>query len=313
MEYLKYLPYLVMVLAIFYLLNKIPKRNKFKLTQLLQNKDNVDPRLVENLKKRGIYKWISPEYILLESKSFNWDISLKDYILMVIAGSIAGGVVLYVFFISFYFAMFGILFGLTLPHIMAFYKKKKYEQYVQEQLMIYLEAVANAVPVQENIYAAIRDVIPMMKSPIKEDLEASLLAFADGKSIKDSFESFIAKYNYKDVKLFHDMLNLLDETGRDSDGELLNIAFEFQDKKLYREELKTAMEPKRSSFRIILGLVLSMPLLFLAVRAEDYLLFAQSLTGKIMLILIIFINIFNAFKIEEHCFFDPTDSVNKIK
>ncbi|MCE0553116.1 hypothetical protein LQK80_00495 [Bacillus thuringiensis] len=128
--------------------------------------------------------------------------------------------------------IFGVLLGVSLPPIIGFYKRKKYEEYVENQLMVYLEAVANAVSTHESMTLAFKSVLPLLQSPIKDDVERCLILYTeDGKSIRDAFHSFVQKYNYKDIKLFHDMLDLISKTGKDTDDILLNIAHEFQDKK----------------------------------------------------------------------------------
>lgn len=313
MEYVKYLPYIILFVSVYLLIFYWPTSKKLTLAQTLKTNKEQDSRFIVFLKKKKFYKWISPAYILKESKNYNWDLTKKDYIILFATGALAGSILLYSFFLSIYITLLAGIVGLALPHVVGFYKKKQYEYYVQEQLMIYLESLANAITVHEQVGLAINSIIPMMKSPIREEVEACLISYSSGQTVSEAFKPFVEKYNYKDIKLYHEMLNLLDETGKDKDGVLLQIAFEFQEKKVYREELRTGMQPKRRDFRNIVIMTATIPYLFLAVQAEDYILFAESLTGKIILSLIILINIFNAFKIEKHAFFDPTESITKIK
>lgn len=76
--------------------------------------------------------------------------------MLLIVGSLIGVIIFYGFFISVNFAVFGVIVGLVLPRIMMFYKKKRYELYVEEQLMLYLNSLANAMSAYENPSFAIK-------------------------------------------------------------------------------------------------------------------------------------------------------------
>ncbi|BCC21369.1 hypothetical protein BC30090_p258 (plasmid) [Bacillus cereus] len=315
MQYLKYLPYLIMIAAIYYVINanldSIQNKKKNALKYVLNNKSK-DSKYIAYLKKKGLYKWISPNQIIHEGKEFNWNLTIKDYSMLLIVGSLIGVIIFYGFFISVNFAVFGVIVGLVLPRIMMFYKKKRYELYVEEQLMLYLNSLANAMSAYENPSFAIKSILPLMQSPIKEDVENCLIVHLEGTSIKESFEPLINKYKYKNLKLFHDMLDLISKTGKDEDGLLMRIADEFQQKKIYKAKLKAGMEPKRSSFKKIAIMTASFPFMFLAVTADDYIVFAGTPTGKIILTLMILVNIICAVKVEQHSFYDPTEGINKI-
>ncbi len=97
--------------------------------------------------------------------------------------------------------------------------------------MLYLNSLANAMSAYENPSFAIKSILPLMQSPIKEDVENCLIVHLEGTSIKESFEPLINKYKYKNLKLFHDMLDLISKTGKDEDGLLMRIADEFQQKR----------------------------------------------------------------------------------
>ncbi|MEM5678794.1 hypothetical protein AAHB46_00210 [Bacillus paranthracis] len=98
MVFLNYLPYFLMVVAIFFVvnlgINLIQRRKKGKLI-VMNEKD--DGKIVKFLKRKGLYKWISPNYILRESKDFNWNLSLRDYQIILIIGTLVGAVALYGF------------------------------------------------------------------------------------------------------------------------------------------------------------------------------------------------------------------------
>ncbi|MBT2576881.1 hypothetical protein J7E43_05600 [Bacillus sp. ISL-8] len=315
MGFLNYLPYFLMMIAMFFVvnlvINLIQRRKKGKLIVIAEKEDS---KVVRFLKRKGLYKWISPNYIMSTSKDFNWNLSLKDYQIILIVGTLVGAVVFYGFFMSLSTTIFGVLVGISLPPIIGFYKRKKYEEYVENQLMVYLEAVANAVSTHESITNAFKSVLPLLQSPIKEDVERCLILYTeDGKVVKEAFQSFVQKYNYKDIKLFHDMLDLISKTGKDTDNILLNIAHEFQEKKVYRAKLKSGMQPQRRTFKQTAIMLASLPIGALAINADDYIVFASTLQGKVILLTIIVVCVFSAFKIEKHSFYDPTENITKIK
>ncbi|MCU5662267.1 hypothetical protein OCB16_24140 [Bacillus cereus] len=315
MGFLNYLPYFLMVVSLFFVvslvINLIQRKNRSKL---IVTTEKDDGKIVKFLKKKGLYKWISPNYIMRESKDFNWNLSLRDYQIILIVGTLVGAVALYGFFMSLSTTIFGVLVGVSLPPIIGFYKRKRYEEYVENQLMVYLEAVANAVSTHENMTLAFKSVLPLLQSPIKDDVERCLILYTeDGKGIKDAFYSFVQKYNYKDIKLFHDMLDLISKTGKDTDDILLNIAHEFQDKKIYRAKLKSGMQPQRKTFKQTAIMLASLPVAALAINADDYVVFARTLQGRFILLAIIVVCIVSAFKIEKHSFYDPTEDITKIK
>lgn len=312
MEYLKYLPYLLIVPVTYTLINIVTKQKKNALIKVMRAKKK-DSKTIKFLKKKDLYKWVSPNYFIEESAEYKWKVSLRDYSLLLITGTLVGAFLLYGFFLSFSFTVLGIVLGLAFPRIIGFYKRKKYEEYVQEQLMLYLNSLANAVPSYENLNAAFKSILPLLQSPIKEDVEKCYLQYVEGRSIREAFQPFVMKYSYKDIKLFHDMLDLISKSGTDTDNVLLDIAFEFQEKKVYRQKIKVGMKPKRRGFQQTVILVATMPFMFLFTTSEDYIMFAGTLQGKIILALIIVSNIFAAIKVEQHSFFDPTESIQKIK
>ena len=52
-------------------INLIQRKNRSKLFVTTEKDDG---KIVKFLKKKGLYKWISPNYIMRESKDFNWNL-----------------------------------------------------------------------------------------------------------------------------------------------------------------------------------------------------------------------------------------------
>ncbi|MGM2932424.1 type II secretion system F family protein, partial [Bacillus cereus group sp. BC48] len=85
-------------------INLIQRKNRSKLFVTTEKDDG---KIVKFLKKKGLYKWISPNYIMRESKDFNWNLSLRDYQIILIVGTLVGAVALYGFFMSLSTTIFG--------------------------------------------------------------------------------------------------------------------------------------------------------------------------------------------------------------
>lgn len=89
-----------MIAAIYYVINanldSIQNKKKNALKYVLNNKSK-DSKFITYLKKKGLYKWISPNQIIHEGKEFNWNLTIKDYSMLLIVGSLIGVIIFYGF------------------------------------------------------------------------------------------------------------------------------------------------------------------------------------------------------------------------
>lgn len=303
---------LIAVLSYFVLMKVFQTdfTNKRKrLSSFLQEEQKQkENKITEWLEKRGINHYVNPSHMIQSAQKCGVHITKQSYISTFLLGTALGVVVMLVYFKPVIFLMpVSIVGGFIATNMRLHNIKKNFIQELDSKLAVYMSSVATAMGTFSNTKDALNSVLPLLEFPVKEDLEEALLKLQDGKSIKYSFDEMNKKYEQKQVKLFHEQLDVVARAGSGDIESLRTIANKMKSKEVRRRRLKTAHRQSFKAWRTFAFLCLSAPFLFLLASTDNYFLVMNHFISSIVFG-ITFLLIFITYrKLEQLELYDPTN------
>ncbi|MEK5105053.1 hypothetical protein MKX83_24230 [Cytobacillus sp. FSL M8-0252] len=284
------------------------KKKRQRLSLMLQDEEDRKPnKIVDWLDKRGILDYVSPSFIMSESNKYGVEISKQSFLSTFTLGTAIGIVVIVVYFQPIIFIMpLAILGGIIASNIKLHNIKKKYYQELDNKLAIYMSSLATAMSTFNNTKEALQSILPSLEYPIKNDVEEAIIKLQDGKSVKESFEQMNNRYHQKQVRLYHDQLDVIVKSGSTDVTSLRSIAFKMKRKEIYRKKLQVAHKENFKTWKAFVVLSLSAPFLFIFVSMDNYLVVMNHIASSIVFgltFLLIFITYRQLEKLEVY---DPT-------
>lgn len=309
---------LVIAVLAYFIVNKLLNlqlnTKRKRLSSFLQEHDiKENSRFVELLKRKGILQYISPSYIIEESEKHGTEISKSSFYSTFLIGTVLGVIVMIIYFRPLLFLMpIAILGGVIATNLRLHKIKKEYIHLMDSKISIYMSSVATAMMTFSNMRDVLVSVIPSTEEPIRNDLEKVLLQLQDGKNLRIAFEKMNIKYPHKELRLFHDQLDVVIKSGTSDKEVLRNIALKMKKKETYRRRLKTAHRQQFKVWRTFVFLSLSTPFLFIMISMDNYLLVMNHLALSIVFAFTFLMIFFIYRKLEQLELYDPTtdDTIN---
>lgn len=278
------------------------------LTSFIQEEElQKKNSFIEWLEKRGINHYVNPNYMIHSAKKYGVYITKQSYLSTFLLGTGIGIIVMVVYFKPVIFLMpVALLGGFIATNIRLHNIKKRFLEEMDSKLAIYMSAVATAMGTFNNSKDALNSVLPLLEYPVKNDVEEALIKLQDGKSIRYSFESMSDKYDQKQVKLFHEQLDVVSKAGANDIESLRTIANKMKAKEVRRRRLKTAHRQSYKIWRTFVFLCLSAPFLFLFASTDNYFLVMNHIASSIVFALTFLLIFITYRKLEQLELYDPT-------
>jgi tight adherence protein B len=294
--------------GVFYLASLFKTERKYRFTQILtENKRDRYERLKtisETLEKSKYTRFLASGPVIREAVRYGWNISQREYWMIFSVSSVTGMMILS--FIGFPSLSFlGLGTGILVPKLMLRIYKAKHKAITEEKLMNYMRAVANAAPVYSNPIDILQSVFTLLDEEIKKDVDKALSYLATGKSVEASFRAMNEKYGYKELRFFHELLDLAQKHGGKYQDSLTTVARSFEQKKLLQMKLRSIMVQSQRAFKQNIILVAGIPFLFKFMAPEMYRSVVNHPLGKAAILFMIISSIYAFIKVDQIVNYDP--------
>ncbi len=297
-------------IGIFFLISQLWTRQTFRVQILFREEKENRRKKSSSLSKLRIMKYVLPDEVIKEAKRCEWPISEKEYWRYVFFGGFVAVLIGYAFQMK-YFSWILFAAGFIIPRVMLHMHKRKYKVQVEEKLMAYMKALANAMPVFGNAVHALESVAPLLQEPVKQEVERATTLIQSGKSVEFAFQEMNEKYGYKELAFFHSTLNVAHLHGGEFYHTLVSTADEFEHKKLQQKKLNVALlQPKKAytqNVLFLIGIVCVYKFLFVDIYNK----MTDQLLGKVVLGIIIVSIFYGTIKVERISRFDSDEAIKK--
>ncbi|MDX8367197.1 hypothetical protein [Cytobacillus sp. IB215665] len=301
-------------ILLYYLFSQLLGRKKYKVQDLFndeyvaKHEKKSDSERFASLKNNALTKWIYPAQFIHEANKYDWDITVMNYWLLVSLGGAVGSFLLSIFNLG-AISIFGFGAGFLVPRTLLSIRRLKYKKEIEQQLITYMKAVSNAISSSGgNVTKTLESITPMLKEPIKTDVEYCLSLHRGGTSIQESFKLMDEKYEYSDLVFFHSMLDAAHRNGKEFFDILDSTANEFEQKKVLQAKLSANMAQVRRAFFQNNGIVIVVLIGGKFFVTDIFNSTFNSPIGKLILLFILFSTIFSYVKVQKHCEFDPSEA-----
>lgn len=283
-----------------------PKRTRL-YTLLQEDQVQEKNKIVRWLERKGIIQYISPTYIRESSQKYGAEITKASYYSTFLVGTVIGVIIMVIYFQPFLFLMpVSIIGGIIATNVRLHNIKKEYIQLMDSKLSIYMLSISTAMNTFSSVREALTSVLPSIEEPLRKDLEEALLHLQDGKDIRFAFQNMNHNHPRKELRLFHDQLDVIVKGGTSDDDTLRNIANKMKKKETYRRRLKTVHKQQLKAWRAFVFLSLSAPFLFIIISMDNFVMVMNQESTSIIFALT-FILIFTIYrKLEQLELYDPT-------
>lgn len=307
-----YIGLTIVAIAVYLMVMSIPKRAKRNLLSQTISKEKSTSFFSRLKNRRKFFRYFSPYETKKSAEMYGWEMSSWRYWTSFTISAAGAVIVIGVYFSNVILMLLAIVGGVILPNFEVHRHKKKYRGLIQTSIGIYMQSVASTISTLNNTSEAIRESIAHLDDPVKSSLENCLARLHDGTPIKQAFKPFVDQFAFNEVKLFHDVLQIVDETGSDQEGQLKKIAAKFKRKRYYQRKITTSVNSYKRTFKAMALMILTMPLTFMIVTFDNYKIFVESIYGNLALVVSALIILLVYIQIEKLSVYDPTEDKENV-
>ncbi|MED5052552.1 hypothetical protein P9850_12065 [Anoxybacillus rupiensis] len=144
------------------------------------------------------------------------------------------------------YALFFLGFGV--PFLRLYVHKRKYRDILVDRIAIYMKSFISGLSVVNNPVKVLEEIKPLLDTDIQEEIDKAIKYLQNGMPITRAFKSMEEKYQFKQLKLFHELLEVAHTEGGGNFENLKDTVEDFEFQKLLNSELKTALVQGRRAF-----------------------------------------------------------------
>lgn len=257
-------------------------------SRLARSKTIEDVLNNSKINNNRFLKWFNP-FINTENDRFHADISTKEYWKYVMLTMIISTIFL-IFILRIWFAVPIILIvTFAMPTFMQFLKKRKHKTAIYNLISTYISTTANLASTFGNPLPAYKEILKRryIAEPMYSDIERLVLMLESNVPLDEAFKEFERKYgNNSYLRLFHQNLKIQTERGGNMSTELFEISTEYDEMLVKRQSYFLRKLNKKKGIYLQAGMVLSAPIIFLAVMFDYYGIFIHSFVGRMIMLLV---------------------------
>lgn len=226
----------------------------------------------------------APYHVVSEAFKYEWFISISHYYLILFGSGTALAILFYMILGQNLIAIYAFLLGFFVPRIVLYFKKKEYKRTVQDRLSIYMKSIANSMSVFGNAGEAADNTSDLVHPVLRPYIVKAVSLMHAGKSVTYAFDDLIQAFNYKEVRFFHEMLEVAHESGGEYTDVLMSIAEDFEDKKILQARLEATLTQSKKAFVQNSMFVVLLPFIFFFLQRETYGYLVDSPLGPIVMV-----------------------------
>lgn len=302
---------IVIGLLAYYLVNlyltKSSKNQRKRISTLLGERE----KKVTLREKYPVLKYVDPTYFKTEAQQYDEDFNLRVFLTHFIIGSTIGVIFFLVYLQSFISliplaAIGGVIATIIKLHAM----KRDYIQKTDFRLSIYMSSLTSSYGTFGNLRQSLENVIPMLEEPVRGDVERVFVLLEDGKSVRQSFQHMNEKYPQKIVQLFHEQLEVLNESGTSDISKLRAVANQMKDKEIFKRQLATVHRSQFKIWRTFALMTYSLPFVFFFVSYGNYVTIMKNPIISLVFIVVTAYTLYIYKQLANIEIFDPTEPLS---
>ena len=241
-----------------------------------------------NVKKKTFFQKLNEKYFYEAYRRQNAEIgkslSLKQYFVYFIKYFAIIFTCLYLIFPSLIYALIATILCtfFMLNEISMNAKKMNYEYYLLCELCNYTQNMSLLLKTK-NVYNSLIECCKFVGEPIKSDLQKVIKKIDNNESVKDAFQEFNEKYNYRTVTLFNQTLDLIDGQGNSkSESMLYLISKELGDIRVKKDRFLRFKKEWRTQYYVVLVLCMVLPIMLKYMIPDIYSGYMETMGNYIM-------------------------------
>lgn len=241
-----------------------------------------------NVEKKTFLQKLNEKYFYEAYRRQNAEIgkslSLKQYFVYFIKYFAIIFTCLYLIFPSLIYALIATILCtfFMLNEISMNAKKMNYEYYLLCELCNYTQNMSLLLKTK-NVYNSLIECCKFVGEPIKGDLQKVIKKIDNNESVKDAFQEFNEKYNYRTVTLFNQTLDLIDGQGNSkSESMLYLISKELGDIRVKKDRFLRFKKEWRTQYYVVLVLCMVLPIMLKYMIPDIYSGYMETMGNYIM-------------------------------
>lgn len=280
--------------------------NKINATQIApEAKQNNTPKNKNknNGNKKPFFQKLNEKYFFesyrRQNAAIGRKLSIKQYISYFLKYFIITFVALFLIFPSVWYALGAALLCtfFMLNEISMNVKIMSYEYFLLCELCNYTQNMSLLLKTK-NVYNSLVACCDFIQDPIKTDLKKVIEKIDNNTPVKEAFQEFNEKYNYRTVTLFNQTLDLIDYQGNSkADSMLYLISKELSDIRVKKDRYLRFKKEWRAQYYIVLLLCMVLPVMLKYMIPDIYVGYMNSF-GNYIMFGVIFVNMWVIKKIE---------------
>lgn len=277
-----------------------------RLSKILS--DDVEEK--SNMRKKYPFlNYFIPSFVMEKATEYNADYTKKIYTTYFLAGTLIGILSFFVYFRAFqYLIPLSLLVGVLATNIKLHIYRRDYLRDTDQLLSIYMSSFTTAYGTFGNVKNALASILPSLDNPLKDDIEQAYLLLSEGKTISQAFYAVNQKYSFQVVKLFHDQLQALEDSGSTDTNELREVVEQMEEKAVYRNELARDFRSKFKDWKLFVIMIYSSPFIFVIVSYENYELLVSSAVVNVVLFMVTMYIAYVYYQLTQIETYDPTET-----
>lgn len=297
--------------SLLWLLINLKPNVKYQFSAYLEEENitnEVEKRQKSSFVKNKYINDLLPSTIIKKAAKVDWEITEKNYWAWVFISSLAWSFVMYVLIVSPVISILSLLGGFLTPPLLVYARGKKHKTKVENTLIIYMKATANSMSVHGNAINALKEVSLLVDENLKRELEKVISLLQSGKSMKEAFKDLNERYDYKELHFFHNMLEVAHQHGGKHESVLKAASDDFEQQKFLQLKLSTELTQTKKAFYQSVGMVVSMPFIFMFFMNDLYQTLTNHPGGQLVLGTVVIVIIFLSIKVEKMSQFNPHEA-----
>ncbi|UOE78377.1 type II secretion system F family protein [Parageobacillus thermoglucosidasius] len=243
---LAYLSLAITFVSVYFLAKTLNKREKSLFLEFVQSGKKKEK--TKNESKLSKLSLFLPNQVIKEAKKYEYHLTAVNYWLMSIGSGLCISVIFYILLGRNPIAYALFLLGFGVPVLRVYAYKKKYREILIDRIAIYMKSFASGLSAVNNPVKVLEEVSPIMSPDIQEEIEKAIKYLQNGATVTKAFESMNERYDFKQLKFFHELLEVAHLEGGGNFEELKDTVEDFEFQKVLSSELKTALAQAKRAF-----------------------------------------------------------------
>jgi hypothetical protein len=296
------------VLAYFVILKIIsfePTSKRNRLSKILNEQSSKERTLRT---KYPIFNYLVPSFVIGQTEGYKVPYTKKMYVTYFVVGTVIGVIAFFLYFKAFiYLIPFSMVGGVIATLIKLHTLRRDQMHEINYQLSVYMSSFTTAYETFGNLRGTLSSLLSSVDSSIKPHLEKAYLILSEGKTPRQAFYEMNQVFPQKNVRLFHEQIQAIENSGTSDISKLRIIAENMKKKEVYKKELSLVSKSQFRVWRTLLFLIFSLPFMFVVVSYDNFIAIQNNVVANITLFMAAIYSLFIFTKFTQLEVYDPTE------